>query len=117
MQLTYKIFFVALGLAANITYAHAEHIHPSTILNIKMNATYLDIDPDKTGHSSIKLMPAVRLTLSTPHSCGTSQVHITPDSIGVPVENFLGEIVKIKNTQMMEFHYSSLTQTAIKKYR
>lgn len=96
MPFKYRKFLTGLVFATNATYAYAEHIHPSTISNIKMNATYLDIDPETIGSSGVTLMAAVRLTLSTAHKCGTSEVHITPNSIGVPVENFLEEVKKIK---------------------
>lgn len=96
MQFEYRKFLATLALISNATCAQAEQTHLSTILNIKMNATYLDIDPEATDSLSVKLMAAVRLTLSTEHSCGTSQLHITPNSIGVPVESFLAEVNKIK---------------------
>ncbi|MDQ0981785.1 toxin-antitoxin system YwqK family antitoxin [Pseudomonas synxantha] len=96
MQFEYKKFLVTLALISNAIYAQAEQTHLSTILNIKMNATYLDMDTETTDSFGVKLMAAVRLTLSTEHSCGTSKLHITPDSIGVPVEDFLAEVKKIK---------------------
>ncbi|PCR97181.1 hypothetical protein CP336_08715 [Pseudomonas fluorescens] len=58
-------------------------------------ATYLAKGPEVNGHASMQLRAAALLTLETPHSCGSNEVYLTPESLGIPNESFrraLGEV-------------------------
>jgi len=89
MQLiSWTAFHTALLIFAPPLNAESRPDHPSVITAMNPRATYLAKGPEVNGHAAIQLRAAARLTLSTPHSCGSSEVYLTPESIGVPDESF-----------------------------
>ncbi|WP_238349507.1 hypothetical protein [Pseudomonas sp. SWRI179] len=96
MQLiSWKALNAALLVFTAPLNAESRPDHPSVITAMNPRATYLAKGPEVNGHSVMQLRAAARLTLSTPHSCGSNEVYLTPESIGVPDESFrraLGEV-------------------------
>ncbi|NUT84541.1 MULTISPECIES: toxin-antitoxin system YwqK family antitoxin [Pseudomonas] len=93
--ISWKALHAALLVFAPPLNAESRPDHPSVITAMNPRATYLAKGPEVNGHSAIQLRAAARLTLSTPHSCGSNEVYLTPESIGVPDESFrraLGEV-------------------------
>lgn len=80
----------SLGLAL-LTFtspllAHAESrpAHPTVIIDMDTNASYVAKGPSNQA----ELRRAVLLQLSNPHACGSDEVYLTPESVGVPNESF-----------------------------
>ncbi|WP_256597479.1 toxin-antitoxin system YwqK family antitoxin [Pseudomonas sp. 31-12] len=95
--ISWKLFSAALLILAQPLTNHAKSPtdHPTVIVGMNPRATYLAKGPEVNGHSSIQLRAAALLTLSTPHACGSNEVYLTPESLGIPGESFrraLGEI-------------------------
>ncbi|WP_225919844.1 toxin-antitoxin system YwqK family antitoxin [Pseudomonas khorasanensis] len=89
---TFNALLLAFAPSLN---AETKSDHPTVILDMNPRATYLAKGPEVNGHSSMQLRGAALLTLSTPHACGSNEVYLTPESLGIPTESFrraLGEV-------------------------
>ena len=78
---------IALSLPFSI-HADPRPDHPTIIVGMNTHATYLAKGPDAQGASQLQLRAAVLLQLSTEHACGSNEVYLTPESVGVPNESF-----------------------------
>ncbi|MHC8304558.1 toxin-antitoxin system YwqK family antitoxin [Pseudomonas sp. PB3P13] len=91
MQFTpWTILSTAILIFALPLIAHSESTvdHPTVIVGMNPRATYLAKGPEVNGHSSVQLRLAALLTLSTPHACGSDEVYLTAESLGIPNESF-----------------------------
>lgn len=71
--------------------------HPTVIIGMNPRATYLSKGPEVNGHASMQLKGAALLTLSTPHSCGSNEIYLTPESSGIPNESFRRAVDEIQD--------------------
>ncbi|WPN56863.1 toxin-antitoxin system YwqK family antitoxin [Pseudomonas sp. P9_31] len=77
---------LALPLSAHADTPHPDH--PTIIIGMNPHATYIGKGPEIQGVPQAQLRAAALLTLSTAHACGSNEVYLTPESVGVPNESF-----------------------------
>ncbi len=93
--ISWKAFNALLLVFAPPLNADPQPDHATVIIDMNPRATYLAKGPEVNGHAPIQLRAAALLTLSTPHTCGSNEIYLTPESAGIPAESFrraLGEI-------------------------
>ncbi|OLF55455.1 toxin-antitoxin system YwqK family antitoxin [Pseudomonas chlororaphis] len=80
----------ALALAAPLALGAAPlPAHPTVIVSMDSGASYIAMDAKQQP----QLHHAVLLELSSAHRCGSNEVYLTPESIGVPSESF-GQVLE-----------------------
>lgn len=70
------------------THANPRPDHPTIIVGMDTHATYVAKGPAIQGAPQAELRAAALLELSTAHACGSNEVYLTPESVGVPNESF-----------------------------
>lgn len=78
---------ITLALPFSI-HANPRPDHPTIIIGMDTHATYIGQGPAIQGIPQPELRAAALLELSTPHACGSNEVYLTPESVGVPNESF-----------------------------
>lgn len=84
---TLSAALVTLALPFSI-HANPRPDHPTIIVGMDTHATYIAKGPAIQGVPQAELRAAALLELSTAHACGSNEVYLTPDSVGVPNESF-----------------------------